>query len=119
MEKLNEPLEILNTILSMGSKNVYQLALADRKILVEHWVQEVHSNVITGTCDEIKKDDEIRGLIADVHDEVDRRVLETADVIGVTTSGLAKRISVLRHINAKVVICEEAGEVWKPTCYPH
>ncbi|MCJ1246494.1 hypothetical protein MMC30_003702 [Trapelia coarctata] len=42
-----------------------------------------------------------------------RRALATADVIGVTTSGLAKRMSVLRHINAQVVVCEEAGEVLK------
>lgn len=37
--------------------------------------------------------------------------METADVIGVVASGLAKRISVLKHVNAKVVICEESGEV--------
>ena len=49
-----------------------------------------------------------------VYDEVDRRVLQTADVIGVTTSGLAKRISVLRHVTSKIVICEEAGEVMEP-----
>jgi superfamily I DNA and/or RNA helicase len=46
-----------------------------------------------------------------VYDEVDRRVLADVDVIGVTTSGLARRISVLRHIESRVVICEEAGEV--------
>lgn len=30
-----------------------------------------------------------------IHDEVDRRVLDTTEVIGVTTTELAKRISVL------------------------
>jgi superfamily I DNA and/or RNA helicase len=111
LEKLNEPLGSLYNILWTGNRNIYQLALADRIALLDHWVQEVHGNIMTETSDEIQKDNELRQLITDVHDEVDRRVLETADVIGVTTSGLAKRISVLRHIDAKVVICEEAGEV--------
>jgi hypothetical protein len=38
-------------------------------------------------------------------------VLETVDVIGVTTSSLAKKISTLQHARSKVVICENAGEV--------
>lgn len=59
----------------------------------------------------VKETETLKQCVAQVHDEVDRRVLETAEVIGVTTSGLAKRISVLRHIHTKVVICEEAGEV--------
>ena len=41
----------------------------------------------------------------------DRRVLSGADVLGVTTSGLAKRISMLKHISSKFIICEKAGEV--------
>jgi hypothetical protein len=49
-----------------------------------------------------------------IYDEVDRRVLQTADVIGVTITGLAKRISVLQRIYCKVIICKEAGEVMEP-----
>jgi hypothetical protein len=49
--------------------------------------------------------------LTNIHDEVDRRVLETADVIRVMTTGLARRIETLKHVMCKVVICEEAGEV--------
>ena len=111
LEKLNEPLVSLNAILLTGSKNIFRLALCDRKALLDHWVQEVHGYIVSETIDEIQEDNRLRRLISGVHDEVDRRVLETAEVIGVTTSGLARRISVLRHIKAQVVICEEAGEV--------
>lgn len=52
--------------------------------------------------------------MGNIHAEVDRTVLQTADVIGVTTTGLAKGISVLRHVGCKIVICEEAGEVMEP-----
>jgi superfamily I DNA and/or RNA helicase len=40
--------------------------------------------------------------------------LQGADVVGVTTSALAKRISLLKHVRCKVIICEEAGEVMEP-----
>lgn len=66
---------------------------------------------------------EISGLNAQ-HHEVDRRCLNQADVIGITTTGLAKNVKLLKRLSSKVVICEEAGEVLEghlinailPTC---
>ena len=43
--------------------------------------------------------------------EVNLRCMLQAHVIGVTTSGLARNLEVLRRLNAKVLVCEEAGEV--------
>ncbi|KAH6668504.1 AAA domain-containing protein [Halenospora varia] len=45
------------------------------------------------------------------HRELDIRCLRQAHIIGVTTSGLARNIEVLRRVQAKVMLCEEAGEV--------
>lgn len=45
------------------------------------------------------------------HNETTRRVLQQADVIGVLATHLGEIIHVLGRINAKVVICGEAGEV--------
>jgi superfamily I DNA and/or RNA helicase len=39
------------------------------------------------------------------------RCLRNADVIGVSTTGLARNLNMLRRLASKVVICEEAGEV--------
>ncbi|KAI9836984.1 MAG: hypothetical protein M1819_000633 [Sarea resinae] len=111
LQQLNSAAGDLTTILSTARNNAYQLALADRKVFVDHITSEIRTITFNEAFDGIKEDYRLRQQIANVHDEIDRRVLETADVIGVTTSGLAKRISVLRHLNAKVVICEEAGEV--------
>lgn len=66
---------------------------------------------------------EMSGLQAQQQD-VDRRCLNQADVIGITTTGLAKQVKLLSRVNAKVIICEEAGEVLEghlinallPTC---
>ncbi|KAI2777836.1 P-loop containing nucleoside triphosphate hydrolase protein [Daldinia loculata] len=46
-----------------------------------------------------------------VQREVDLRVLQEADIIGVTTTGLAKNLDMLRKLDSKVLLCEEAGEV--------
>ncbi|KAI1659371.1 P-loop containing nucleoside triphosphate hydrolase protein [Daldinia decipiens] len=46
-----------------------------------------------------------------VQREVDLRVLQEADIIGVTTTGLARNLDMFRKLDSKVLICEEAGEV--------
>ena len=43
--------------------------------------------------------------------EVHLRCLLQAHVIGITTSGLAKNLEMLRKVRSKVVICEEAGKI--------
>jgi len=111
LTRLDKPLENLDLILPKAGSNVYKLALSDRQVLTQHFVSKAQSHMVGQVVDLVREDREIRQRINNVHDEVDRRVLQSADVIGITTTGLAKRISVLRHIGAKVVLCEEAGEV--------
>jgi hypothetical protein len=52
-----------------------------------------------------------KSQLVDVNTELDLRVLEQANIIGVTTSGLARNLDLLCRVDAKVLICEEAGEV--------
>jgi hypothetical protein len=52
--------------------------------------------------------------LKDIHEEVDRRALQDAEVIGLTTSGLARHVSTLHHVRCKALVCEEAGEVMEP-----
>jgi hypothetical protein len=49
----------------------------------------------------VREAESLRKQISDTHDEIDRRVLETADVIGVTTTGLARGIAVLKYVGAR------------------
>ena len=46
-----------------------------------------------------------------IYNQVRLRVLKNADVIGVTTTGAAKNLSLLSALGAQIVICEEAAEV--------
>lgn len=43
--------------------------------------------------------------------EVRSRCIEGADVVGMTTSGAARELTMLRKLSSKVLVCEEAGEV--------
>ncbi|KAK5258870.1 hypothetical protein LTR96_012001, partial [Exophiala xenobiotica] len=80
-------------------------------MLVNLWSQEIRDHALDELFEGVKEADTILQQITKIHDEVDRRVLQHADVIGITSTGLAKRISTLKRISCKVVICEEAGEV--------
>lgn len=88
--------------------------MAERCALMNHWLTEIRVDALADLSGAVDDADECYTTLNKVHDEADRRVLSGADVIGVTTSGLAKRISVLKHVSSKVIICEEAGEVMGP-----
>jgi superfamily I DNA and/or RNA helicase len=53
----------------------------------------------------------IRDSLQKCRQEKDLRCLRGANVIGITTSGLARNIDLLRLLPSKVLLCEEAGEV--------
>jgi hypothetical protein len=46
-----------------------------------------------------------------ITEESNLRCLRTSNVIGLTTSGLARNLGMLRKLNSRVLVCEEAGEV--------
>ncbi|KAF2187214.1 hypothetical protein K469DRAFT_686386 [Zopfia rhizophila CBS 207.26] len=104
----------LDRVLQKAETNVHSLSQTERRGLVELWSQEVHDHALDDLFERVKDTDSIQRQLTNIHDEVDRRVLQDADVIGITTTGLAKRISTLQRVRCKVVICEEAGEVMEP-----
>jgi hypothetical protein len=104
----------IKELLHIAVQNVHRLSLQERHQLVEYWVQEMREDGTNEVFELVKSAEGLSKLLTDIHDDVDRRVLQTADVIGVTTTGLAKKILTLRHVRCKVVICEEAGEVMEP-----
>jgi hypothetical protein len=104
----------MRELLHLAAQNVQRVPLRDRHRLVEYWLQEMREDGTNNVFESVISAERLCKLQADIHDDVNRRVLQTADVIGVTTTGLAKKISTLRHVMCKVVICEEAGEVMEP-----
>ncbi len=97
-----------------AEENVNSLTRQERWILADHWVArwtEVQSDHIFELMDEVK---DHRQRIQEVHDDVSRRTLLQADVVAVTTTGLARNIKMLRNLGTKIIICEEAAEVMEP-----
>ncbi|EXJ73565.1 uncharacterized protein A1O5_03326 [Cladophialophora psammophila CBS 110553] len=109
--KLIVPHKLVDSVLlQKAEKSVYLLSPEEIYRLVQLWSQEIHDYASNDLFERLKGIGDYQQEIK-IHDEVDRRVLQSADVIGITTTGLAKRISTLKRVRSKVVICEEAGEV--------
>jgi hypothetical protein len=104
----------IENIIGNAEINIHALPTAERQTLLNHWINEVCFEMVAGLSATVDDAANTHIQLSKIHDEADRRVLQGADVIGVTTSGLAKRISVLKHVQCKVIICEEAGEVMEP-----
>lgn len=106
--------ESIEQVLARATRSVHSVSLRDRQRLVEFWAEEIRDDATNDLFESVKEASLLHQQLTNVHDDVDRRVLQTADVIGVTTTGLARRIATLRRVRCKVVICEEAGEVMEP-----
>ncbi|APA10158.1 hypothetical protein sscle_06g049280 [Sclerotinia sclerotiorum 1980 UF-70] len=101
----------VDQLLATASLNIHALSIASRFRLVDHWKNAIRETIVDDLHEAVRSSELVRQNIHNIHDDVDRRVLQTAQIIGVTTTGLARKISTLRHVNSKVIICEEAGEV--------
>ena len=98
----------------LRSSNIHVLGKKDRHARYRGWIREIEARLekdISSSIDEFK---DARERLNKIQDECDLRCLRNADIIGITTSGLARKIEVLRRVRAKVMICEEAGEVIEP-----
>lgn len=100
-----------NSTRSAERGSMFAMANAERK--------KFHQTLLSSIFDDLYSELEIelqlfydhKDTIEAVRGEVDLRALSNADVIGVTTSGLAGKYKRLRKLRAKVVVVEEAGEV--------
>ncbi|KAL4869037.1 hypothetical protein BDV12DRAFT_196658 [Aspergillus spectabilis] len=96
---------------SFDSSPVKGSIRAERARVNQYWLE--HLAEIT-LCEAVQLVSTYTGVKYDWdrnRSEVDLRCLAEADVIGVTTSGIARNLEMLQKLQSKVVICEKAGEV--------
>ncbi|KAL2862412.1 uncharacterized protein BJX67DRAFT_297384 [Aspergillus lucknowensis] len=87
------------------------MTMVERRALYNHWL-DAHRRILHSQAQSILSEhSETKASWDRVRDEMDLRCLRTADVIGVTTTGLARNLKMLRRLPSKVLLCEEAGEV--------
>lgn len=83
----------------------------ERSALHKYWVQQSTRELNRRFLHVLDSYRHTRDSLKKCHQELDLRCLLRAHVIGVTTTGLARHLDVLRRVRAKVVMIEEAGEV--------
>ena len=99
------------TVTELLTTNLMDMSGLERSTLHKHWVQESTKELNRRFIHALESYRNIRDSLKRYHQETDLRCLLRANVIGVTTTGLARNLDVLRRVRAKVVIMEEAGEV--------
>ncbi|KAF4497117.1 NFX1-type zinc finger-containing 1 [Fusarium agapanthi] len=98
-------------IIARAGTNIGLLSSEEKWFIVEYWLEQQHQEQIGRLFESLDDAEEKRKTIQRTHDAVDQRTLERADIIGITTTSLAKQIEMLRSLKIKCVMCEEAGEL--------
>ncbi|OJI99811.1 hypothetical protein ASPVEDRAFT_163989 [Aspergillus versicolor CBS 583.65] len=118
------PLGILHSWLNGGQRHghtrpipelamvhVDMMTVSERRLLHAHWSSGARMEALSEARSLLSSHSGTKHSLDRVQDEIDLRCLRTADVIGVTTTGLARNLNMLRRLPSKVLLCEEAGEV--------
>lgn len=100
----------LNELIS-GDANIWDFSRSERKRILSHWKGVLAQDWTEEVVQHSQNFEEERAKLEELRSEYNRQLLEAADVIGLTTTGLARYAPLLDHVGAKTLICEEAGEV--------
>ena len=92
-------------------RGVHRLNLIDRSRLYMYWHAKYNALLVQDLEQEFKEYNKLCEEASEAKNATDKYALETADVIGMTTTGAAKYQHVLRLVKPKIVIVEEAAEV--------
>ncbi|KAI4740006.1 hypothetical protein E4T50_09547 [Aureobasidium sp. EXF-12298] len=91
--------------------NLYDLSYNERGLLHDHWLRMAQQPILDALLDRVERFNDHKLELDAIKHETDFRILCQANVIGITTSGLARHLELLRKLPSKVLLCEEAGEV--------
>lgn len=94
-----------------ANENIHSLSIPERRVLAMSWFKQWQEIETASLFESLDRAANLRRDINAVHEEVNRRALIQADVVGITTTALARHIETLRRVGTKVIICEEAAEV--------
>ncbi|KAL9077278.1 MAG: hypothetical protein Q9157_003443 [Trypethelium eluteriae] len=95
----------------LHSTSLHQMARSERYSLKDAWMSEIRNDAEARIQDAYVTYLENKREYEKIRMDRNLRCLQRTHVVGVTTTGLAKYLDLLRRLSSKVVICEEAGEV--------
>ncbi|KAF6760156.1 hypothetical protein DFP72DRAFT_1063222 [Ephemerocybe angulata] len=94
---------------------VWTMSLAERKALHDFWGKAVLQDMLfthEEKYEELRyRNQEAQEIYNECKDDIKRRLLRKADIVGCTTTGAAKLSSLLKSISPRVLLVEEAGQV--------
>ena len=108
---VTHPQGVLRPVQSLFNAKLQDMNCDERQRLYQYWIADITQTVQDDLRSELVSFTKIRDTLNQTRQELNLRCLQQAHVVGVTTSGLANNIEVLRRLRSKVMICEEAGEV--------
>jgi len=91
--------------------NIWEFTRAERAQIIKLWENLCNEEWIDKLIGLSESHENATRALDLLTAEYHRRILETADVIGLTTTGLARNTFLLESLKSKTLICEEAGEV--------
>lgn len=101
----------LRSLDALRTGNLFRMTGPERKLLHNSWISEIKEDLLDRLMIALQSYERLKNQSDLIRKEVELRVLTRADVIGITTSGLARNLNLLRKLSSKVLVCEEAGEV--------
>ncbi|KAL8883396.1 MAG: hypothetical protein Q9192_007191, partial [Flavoplaca navasiana] len=96
---------------ALHAMSLDKMSASERQRLLSRWIEDHAKQLALELDSALESYTETRDELDKYYQEQQRRALSEAYIVGVTTSGLAKNLAVLRHLRSKVMVCEEAGEV--------
>ncbi|KAI1462410.1 hypothetical protein F4805DRAFT_464617 [Annulohypoxylon moriforme] len=91
--------------------DVWSMNNTERLRIYNSWVRKIRDPLITDIIHKYQKYESTKNELDKVSRDLDLRCLHESEVVGVTTTGLARNIDMLQKLRCKVMLCEEAGEV--------
>ncbi|CCO31231.1 NFX1-type zinc finger-containing protein 1 [Rhizoctonia solani AG-1 IB] len=108
--KTNRPLDAL-----LRNPRVWSMSRSERATLHEAWSIEAsdltHADQVTNFEKFREAHLEMSGKHKEITEQLKAEILSRSDIVGCTTTGAAKLISMLSGMSPKVMIVEEAGQV--------
>ena len=91
--------------------DIWEFSKDERRLVISHWESCLRQNWVDEVLARAQTYQDQLQMMETIRFEYNRRFLENVDVIGLTTTGLARYAPLLNRVGSKTLICEEAGEV--------
>jgi hypothetical protein len=103
--------ETVRSIDELHSQSLLSLSMVERQVLFTHWQEQIRQEKSDHLHECFHQHGRAQRSLRNCFRERDLRCLRQANIIGLTTSGLARNQDLLQRVGSKVLLCEEAGEV--------